>query len=163
MILALALLALFAPQQTADPTLPPAAAHVRYTVEGHGVQTYNCTAQNGSFAWVFEEPAAGLFDPKTHQQIGVHTAGPTWTWSDGSSITGKVLQTRPSDNPANIPWLLLETHPTGTTTGALSNITFVRRSDTQAGKAPTTGCDTKNVNVVLRVPYAATYTFYSTN
>jgi hypothetical protein len=162
MILALALLALFAPPQTSDATLPPATAHVRYTVEGHGVQIYNCTAQNGGFQWVFKEPAAELFDPSTHQQVGMHTAGPTWTWSDGSAIVGKVLQTNPSDNPANILWLLLETHPAGTTTGALSNITLVRRSNTQAGKAPATGCDAKNVNVVLRVPYTATYTFYST-
>ena len=166
MILSIALLALAALPQTQapDPTLPPANAHVRFTVEGHGVQTYNCSEVSaGSFQWVFEEPAAGLFDPATRQQVGTHSAGPTWTWSDGSAIVGKVLHTTPSSDPANIPWLLLETHPAGAVTGALTGVTFVRRSDTQAGKAPAGGCDVKHVNVVLHVPYQATYTFYSTN
>ena len=161
MILPIALLVLAAVPQTADPTLPPPSAHVRYTVDGHGVQTYNCSAVKDGFQWVFEEPAAGLFDPSTHQQVGTHSAGPTWTWNDGSAITGKVLQTTPSPDPASVPWLLLEAHSTGTVTGALTGVTYVRRSNTQAGKAPATGCDAKNVNVVLRVPYQATYTFYS--
>jgi hypothetical protein len=163
MILSIALLALAALPQTPDPTLPPANAHVRFTVAGHGVQNYNCSAVNGGFQWVFEEPVAGLFDPATRQQVGTHSAGPTWTWSDGSAIVGKVLQTTPSIDPGSIPWLLLETHSTGTVTGALTGVTFVRRSDTQAGKAPAAGCDANNVNVVLHVPYQATYTFYSTN
>ena len=161
MILPLALLVLAALPQTPDSTLPPPSAHVRFTVDGHGVQTYNCSAVNDGFKWVFVEPAAGLFDPSTHQQVGAHSAGPTWTWNDGSAITGKVLQTTPSPDPANIPWLLLETHPSGTVKGELTGITFVRRSNTQAGKAPAAGCDAQHVNVVLRVPYQATYTFYS--
>jgi hypothetical protein len=161
MFLSIALLALIASPQMPDPTLPPANAHVKTTVVGLGVQVYICAAQNGSFQWTFEEPQATLFDPTTHQAVGTHSAGPTWTWSDGSAITGKVLQTRPSNDPANIPWLLIETHSTGAATGELAGVTLVRRSDTQAGAAPATDCDAVHQNNVVRVPYQATYTFYT--
>lgn len=162
MLLSFLLLALLASPQTPDPTLPPANAHVKITAVGLGVQVYVCAQQNGSYQWTFQEPQATLFDPTTHQPVGSHSAGPTWTWSDGSAITGKVLQTRPSSDPANIPWLLVETHSTGTATGELTGVTLVRRSDTQAG-APPTGCDAVHQNNVVRVPYQATYTFYTTS
>jgi hypothetical protein len=162
-----ALLALVPQPQSAaaaDPTLLlPPTAHVRYTVQGRGVQVYQCTAQAGSFAWVYQSPEAVLLDPATKQQVGTHSAGPTWTWSDGSSITGSVLQKSPSPDAASIPWLLLATKPAGSTSGALSSIAFVRRSDTQAGAAPAAGCDAKAAAeaTILRVPYVATYTFYT--
>jgi hypothetical protein len=158
----LALLALAFLLQTPDATLPPATAHLKLTAEGLGVQTYNCTANADSFHWLFVAPEATLFDPATHQPIGKHGAGPTWEMNDGSAITGKVLKTSPAPAAANIPWLLLEAHSTGTD-GALSNITFVRRANTQAGVAPATGCDAAHQGTTVRVPYEATYTFYTTN
>jgi hypothetical protein len=156
---ALALMALLSLTQAADPTAPPASVHPTITATGIGVQIYNCKQTNGSFAWDFQEPQATLFDPSTHQPVGTHAAGPTWTWSDGSVLTGKVLQKSPSPIADAIPWLLLQTTPSGPT-GALSKITMVRRSDTQAGSAPATGCDAQNVGVIIKVPYQATYTFY---
>jgi hypothetical protein len=161
MLLPLALLTLLAAPQTPDATQPPASAHLRYTVEAQGVQTYHCAAQTAGFQWVFDAPEATLFDTTTHQPIGNHSAGPTWTWSDGSAITGKVLQKQPSPDPAAIAWLLLEATAAGDKTGALTGIAFVRRSNTQAGAAPATGCDAQHQSTILRVPYAATYTFYS--
>ncbi len=162
MLLSLALFALLASPQTPDPTLPPPSAHVKTTVVGLGVQVYECMPQGGGYQWTLEMPEATLFDPATHQAVGTHSTGPAWTWNDGSAITGKVLQTRPSDNPANIPWLLVETHSTGTATGMLADITLVRRSDTQAG-VPPTACDAVHQNNIVRVPYQATYSFYTTN
>jgi hypothetical protein len=163
----LALLALIVSPQTPDPTLPPANAHVKTTAVGLGVQVYRCAAQPGaqpgSFQWTFVEPQATLFDPTTHQPVGSHSAGPTWTWNDGSEITGKVVQKKAAYDPANVPWLLLETHPTNATTGVLAGVTLVRRSDTQAGAAPATDCDAVHQNTVVRVPYQATYTFYTTS
>jgi hypothetical protein len=148
--------------QASDPTLPPPSAQVRLTVDGLGVQIYRCTPQPGNiFQWVFEAPEAKLLDRSTHEQLGTHGAGPTWTWNDGSSITGKVIQTKPSSDPTAIPWLLLETKPTGEIKGTLNGITMVRRSDTQAGAAPSYGCDAERANTLIRVPYAAVYTFYS--
>jgi hypothetical protein len=163
MLLPFALLLFHAAPQTPDATQPPATAHVRYTVEAQGVQVYHCAAQGASFQWVFDAPEATLFDTTTHQPIGHHSAGPTWTWSDGSAITGKVVQKQASPDPAAIPWLLVETHDSGDKMGALTGIAFVRRSNTQAGAAPATGCDAQHQDNVLRVPYEATYTFYSAN
>ena len=106
-------------------------------------------------------PVAKLFDPTTRQEVGTHSVGPTWTWNDGSSITGKVLQKRASSDPINVAWLLLETHSIGTPTGMLADVTLVRRSDTQAG-VPPMACDAEHQNNEVRVPYQATYTFYTT-
>jgi hypothetical protein len=163
MLLALALHAFLLQTPAADPTLPPPTAHVRYTAQGRGVQVYQCLAQNGGYAWVYQNPEAILIDTTTKAQVGTHSAGPTWTWTDGSAITGKILQKQASPDAASIPWLLLATTPVGTTTGSLSNVTLIRRSNTQAGSAPNTGCDAKAAaeSTVLRVPYVATYTFYS--
>ena len=147
--------------QAVDPTLPPPDARVKIAAVGLGVQVYKCAPQDGSYQWVLEMPVATLFDPTTHQALGTHSAGPTWTWSDGSSITGKVLEKQPSADPANVPWLLLATHPEGTTVGMLTDVTLVRRSDTQAG-VPTMACDAEHQNNEVRVPYQATYTFYTT-
>jgi hypothetical protein len=167
---ALALLALlFAPQapHTSDATQPPATAHLRYTAIGRGVQVYHCTAQQDTppftFQWTLEGPEAVLFDTTTKQQVATHTAGPVWTWNDGSAIAGTVLRQQPSPDPQAIPWLLLQARPAGDIHGALTGITLVRRSDTQAGAAPATGCDAQHYDIRLRVPYEATYTFYSAN
>jgi hypothetical protein len=147
--------------QTSDPTQPPANARLAHAVEGRGVQIYRCAQQDSAYTWVFQSPEATLYDPRTHQKTGTHAAGPTWTWNDGSSITGKVLQKSPSPDPANIPWLLLSTTPANTTHGALTPIALVRRSETHGGNAPATGCDAQHTETTLRVPYTATYTFYT--
>ena len=164
MLLSIALLALIVSPQTLDPTLPPANAHVKATVIGLGVQVYRCAAPAdtpANFHWTLVTPEATLFDSATHQTVGTHSAGPTWTWSDGSEITGKVLQQKTSDVAGNVPWLLLETHSTGMASGMLTGVVLVRQSDTQAGAAPATGCDAVHQNNMLRVPYQATYTFYT--
>jgi hypothetical protein len=159
MLPTIAILALSFFFQTPDTTV---SAHAEYTVRGRGVQIYKCTAKDNAFNWTFQQPEATLFDAASKQLVGLHTGGPTWTWTDSSAIVGKLLRSKPSPDPANIPWLLLETHSAGET-GALSNIKFVRRSDTQGGVAPTTGCDAEHQDNAVRVTYEATYTFYSAN
>ncbi len=160
-LLSLSFLAAALAPQT-DATLPPATAHVRLIADGLGTQAYQCTLTGSTFAWVYKEPLSDLFDPKTHQPVGTHTAGPTWTWNDSSAITGTVLKTVPSSDANALPWLLLETHSTGTP-GALADITYVRRSDTQAGTSPTSACDAEHNGNTAKVPYKATYTFYASN
>ena len=60
----------------------------------------------------------------------------------------------------SVPWLLLKgISPTGS--GLLSKVEFIRRSDTQGGAAPATGCDVQHAGELARVPYTATYSFYS--
>jgi hypothetical protein len=144
-----------------DLTRPPADAVVRYSTQGVGVQIYACTAKDGNYVWALQEPQADLLDAKTFSPLGTHSKGPTWTWSDGSSITGKVLQQQPSpDAAANIPWLLLQTQSSGGN-GALNDIAYVRRSDTDGGVAAKTGCNAQLVGATAKIPYKATYTFYS--
>ena len=139
-----------------DATQPPAGAQLRYTVNGVGVQIYACTA---SGKWELQEPQADLLDPKTKERVGTHSKGPIWAWSDGSILLGEVLHQQPSTG--TIPWLLLSVQSTGRQ-GALSDIAYVRRSNTQGGAVPASiTCDASNVDEVLRVPYAATYTFYT--
>ena len=139
-----------------DVTLPPAEAHARYTVDGVGVQIYVCTASD---KWVLQEPQADLLDPKTKSRVGTHSKGPIWTWSDGSILLGDVLHQQPS--AGSIPWLLLSVQSTGKR-GALTDIAYVRRSDTQGGVVPASiTCGADDVDELLRVPYAATYTFYT--
>ena len=159
MLTALALLLILA-QQPTDPTQPPSSARVAHTVEGRGDQIYRCTRQGSAYIWAFQSPEAKLFDPATHQQTGTHSAGPTWTWNDGSAITGKVLE-KSTPDPASIPWLLLAATTSGAKPGALSNVVFIRRSDTHGGNPPTTGCDDEHAGNVFRAPYTAIYTFYT--
>ncbi len=158
----LALLFALTPQAS-DVTLPPAPSRTLFAVDAIGVQVYHCGVTAGAFKWNFVKPEADLFDQKTHEPVGTHTAGPTWTWKDGSSITGKVQQQAPSPDPNSIPWLLVATTPTGSTSGVLSNVAFVRRFDTQAGLPTTSLCDADHSDSDVKVPYKAVYTFYSAN
>lgn len=132
-----------------------------HLAEGQGVQIYKCMPEGKEFTWIFQAPEAKLIDLSTHKQVGTHGAGPVWTWEDGSSVTGKVLVKSPSPETASIPWLLLSATPSGERVGILSRVRFVRRSDTHGGEAPGTGCDAQHVGHSLRVPYTATYSFYS--
>jgi hypothetical protein len=144
--------------QAQDVTQPPAGAQARYTVTGKGVQIYGCTVDG---KWVLQEPQADLIDQQTKEHVGTHSKGPIWTWSDGSILLGQVMQQKASAD--SIPWLLLSVTSTGKK-GALSDIAYVRRSDTQGGKVPASAvCGVNNIDEQLRVPYAATYTFYSTS
>ncbi len=139
-----------------DATLPPAGAQVRYAVNGVGVQIYACTAGG---KWVLQEPQADLIDPKTKEHVGTHSKGPIWTWSDGSILLGEVVRQQPS--ATSIPWLLLSVQSTGKR-GALTDIAYVRRTETQGGLVPASvTCGANDVDELLRVPYAATYTFYT--
>lgn len=139
---------------------PPADVVPTFATDGRGVQIYRCSEKDATYQWTFEAPEATLFDQTSHQQVATHGAGPSWTWKDGSSIVGNVLQKTASPDPTSISWLLLEAHTTGSTIGALTPITRVRRTNTHGGDAPASGCDANHANVVARVPYTATYLFY---
>lgn len=144
-----------------DSTLPPEAARQMAQVQGEGVQIYSCSNQRNGMAWTLDSPEATLIRTSDHVQVGTHDAGPRWTWNDGSSIRGNVVASQPSPQPGNVPSLLVETFPAGVTNGFLSNILWVRRSDTMGGVAPTSVCDANHAHNIVRVPYQATYTFYA--
>jgi hypothetical protein len=128
-----------------------------YTVMGKGYQIYVCNDQG---SWMFQAPEATLY--LNGAEVGQHGKGPTWTWKDGSAITGKMLTTTPAPSPTeDIPWLSLEATPVAGKTGALSEIVLVKRTETHGGVAPTTGCDAGHKGAVTKVPYTATYSLWT--
>ena len=151
--------------------LPPAAGTQDKTVRfddsstatlvlqarGEGVQIYSCV-KDADWAWKLKAPDATLFD-ENHHAIGKHFAGPTWRLDDGSEIQGKLMESR--QQAGTIPWLILSARSTGSE-GRLSHVDAVRRSETQGGLAPSTGCDAQHSGVEARVPYSATYSFFDT-
>jgi hypothetical protein len=160
LLLAAISLSIASATQAQSPTEPPPGQHVILSLLGKGVQIYVCQQQSaGSPQWVFQAPEAILFDA-AGAKVGAHGAGPSWKYQDGSTVKGEVVARSASPDPAAIPWLLLKaTSPSGL--GILTQVDFIRRSDTHGGVAPTIGCDAQHLTSVSRVPYAATYTFYS--
>jgi hypothetical protein len=142
-----------------DHTQPPSDQRPILIVAGKGVQIYTCQQASPSPQWIFQSPEAILTDP-TGAPVGTHGAGPIWKSKDGSTVKGDVLQKSASPEPGAIPWLLLKaTAPTGS--GVMSHVEYIRRSDTHGGIAPATNCDAGHLNASARIPYTATYTFYS--
>ena len=124
---------------------------------GQGVQIYTCV-KDPDWTWKLKAPDATLFDHEG-KVIGKHFAGPTWQLKDGSEVQGKALQVR--QQPGTIPWLIVAVHSTGAQ-GRLSHVDIVRRTDTQGGSAPSTGCDAAHAAAEVRIPYTATYSFFDT-
>ena len=144
--------------QTPASTLPPATQHPILTVQGRGAQVYRCEGVGTTFQWTFRAPVARLFDAHD-REVGTHGDGPTWTYQDASSIGGKVLA-KTSPDPASVPALLLQAVDPKRS-GVLTPVEYIRRSDTHGGLAPATGCDAAHEGDLARIPYTATYTFYS--
>jgi hypothetical protein len=157
--LLLAALSITAIAQVQTPTDPPPGQHVILTVTGKGVQIYECQLVANATQWVFQAPDASLYDA-SGSKVGVHGAGPSWRYFDGSSVKGEVVAKGASPEPTSIPWLLLKA-ASDDSSGIMAKVEFIRRSDTHGGNAPTTGCDAKHISAVSRIPYTATYTFYA--
>ncbi len=156
----IAILTLTSAARSQSPTDPPSTQRTILTVTGKGVQIYTCQKVGNVTQWAFKAPEATLYDI-SNAQVGTHGAGPIWRHQDGSAINGELVTRSAAPEPEAIPWLLLKgVSPEGT--GILSKVEFIRRSDTHGGVAPTTGCDADHQRAISRIPYTATYTFYST-
>jgi Protein of unknown function (DUF3455) len=142
-----------------SPTDPPPSQHPVLTVTGKGVQIYTCQQTASSVQWVFQAPEAKLVDTTGHV-VGTHGAGPIWRSLDGSSVKGELMQKSNSPEPSAIPWLLLKAAG-ASGSGSMTQVEFIRRSETHGGNAPAIGCDAQHIGTISRVPYTATYTFYS--
>ncbi|MGP6191144.1 MAG: DUF3455 domain-containing protein [Vulcanimicrobiaceae bacterium] len=140
-------------------TAPPGVAIVR-EVQGGGAQVYACRqAASGAYLWTLIGPKAVLIDDDG-SDFGTHSAGPTWTAADGSSIVADSAHPLVKvDRAESVPSLLL-TVTSSTGTGVLSGVRFVRRSDTKGGLAPLAGCDAAHLNATTAMHYSALYTFY---
>jgi hypothetical protein len=149
------------------PVVPPSLAvptsqTLALQTTATGVQIYECAAARDSrtrFEWTFKAPEAELFDG-AGTRIGKHYAGPTWESNDGSKVVGEVKGRDNGPDAAAIPWLLLSaTSHSGS--GVFSRVQTIQRLQTSGGKAPATGCSESQAGTLARVPYKATYYFYS--
>lgn len=141
-----------------DKPLPAAIAaageKVALKLHAVGFQYYDCKpGADGKLAWTFNSPQATL---TTGDKIaGYHAEGPTWTLSDGSSITAKAAGNAPGANANDISWLKLEviSHKGS---GQLSDVTTVQRINTVGGVLKG-ACD--NEKLGRGMPYSADYVF----
>lgn len=138
----------------------PEGARVVLQAKGDGVQIYTCTETAAGIKWALKAPDAKLLDA-SGQAIGTHFAGPTWKLNDGGQVQGELMANRPSPDAGSVPWLLLRAK-TGTATGSMATVAYVRRTETHGGVAPASGCQSsQDVAKTTQVPYTATYTFYA--
>jgi hypothetical protein len=146
----------------ADTPLPGAIAApgetTVLTAHAEGAQVYECKAGTDSkLGWAFREPIATLLvDGKT---VGRHYAGPTWEYSDGSAVAGKVAGSAPGAAPDDIPWLKLDVI-SRRGSGVLTAVTTVQRINTKGGKLEGT-CD--KPGAFRDMPYSADYVFLRNN
>jgi hypothetical protein len=141
-----------------EPLAPPSGAKQLLELGADGVQVYVCEAKDQGFAWVFQEPAAVLFDAQG-RQVGTHFKGPTWTLADSSSATGEVIGKQAAPQSGAIPWLLLKVK-THEGAGRLSDAAFIRRVETKCCAEPAGGCDATHNGETARIRYSATYQFF---
>jgi len=142
------------PPNVPDNLKPPANETLALQAQAAGDQVYTC---DGS-TWVLSGPDAKLSD-KSGKQVGSHSAGPTWEWSDGSRVMGRAVANATPD-PDSIPWLLLTaTQHEGA--GVMKNVSSIQRLSTKGGKAPVSGCDAPHKGQEARSHYTAAYYFYT--
>jgi hypothetical protein len=151
-------------QQTGGSIDVPAGARLVLEARGEGVQIYGCSEvqgdAQGGFKWVPKGLDAKLLDD-SGRQMGTHFAGPTWKLADGSQVVGELMASKPSPDSDSVALLLLRAKA-GTSTGQLAEVAFIRRTETHGGvpNAPECGAQ-EDVGKSARIPYSATYTFYS--
>jgi hypothetical protein len=147
-------------QQPVGSIDPPPGARVFLQARGEGFQIYTCAATPTGPKWTLKAPDAKLLDA-SGKVIGTHFAGPTWKLSDGSQVQGELIASKPSPESDSIPWLLLRAKAE-TATASFRSIAVVRRTETRGGVAPASGCENQSdLDKTARIPYTATYTFYT--
>ncbi len=126
---------------------------------GKGVQIYSCTAAAAGAAWKLNAPDAILTDAAGHI-LGHHFAGPTWQATDGSKVVGTAIAVNASPSKGSVAWLLLRASVVSGN-GLFGHVVYVVRTRTMGGVAPARGCDSGHIGAETRIPYSATYTFFS--
>jgi hypothetical protein len=149
------------------PTVPeklraPAGQVLALEVQAAGVQIYECNSNKADITrleWIFKAPEAILFD-SAGRKIGKHYGGPTWESNDGSKVLGEMTARDDGPDADAIPWLLLKATST-TGTGVFGQTQSIQRVRTVGGKAPAQSCALEQVGREARMPYKATYYFYT--
>jgi hypothetical protein len=152
--------ALVAEGPVPDSLKPPASEAVVLKAVGKGQQVYVCKSKGGGegLEWALLKPRAVLYDEKGGR-IGTHYEGPTWEASDGSKVTGQVLQRAAAPDAGAVPWLLLKAS-SNQGTGMLAHVTYINRVNTRGGAAPASGCTIPQAGTETSVDYQADYIFY---
>jgi Protein of unknown function (DUF3455) len=141
---------------------PPATEKIAFSLSGKGVQVYECRAKQdnaGQFEWAFKSTEAELFND-ANAKVGKHYEGPTWEAEDGSKVKGEVKAKSDAPDATAIPWLLLEAKG-AEGSGMFAKVKSIQQIDTMGGVAPTTICAQANSGTEEKVPYSATYNFYT--
>ena len=125
-----------------------------FHVYAKGVQIYKW---NGT-SWAFVAPDAILYAEENYfGEVGDHGMGPHWTSKSGSRVkASRVPNTGCRPDPTAIEWLKLQMTETSGS-GIFSKISFIQRTNTTGGLAPT---DPGTLNEIREVPYTAEYYFY---
>jgi hypothetical protein len=144
------------------PTLPEGCSSITveegnkllFHVYAKGVQIYQW---NGA-AWSFVGPEATLYAEENYfGEVGTHGFGPNWTSKSGSRVkAARVAGTGCRPDPNAIEWLLLKMTETSGS-GIFTKVTYIQRTNTTGGMAPT---EAGALNEVREVPYTAEYYFY---
>jgi hypothetical protein len=139
----------------------PSGNKFAFLLKASGMQNYECRAKAdaaGGYDWVFVGPEAALRD-RSYTLVGRHYGGPTWEYGDGSKVTGKLVADAAAPTAGNIPWLLLKGTSSGPN-GVFANVTYVQRTNTTGGTAPSDMCNASLAGSKKGVRYTADYLFY---
>lgn len=132
----------------------------RFHTLPHSVQIYTCKTANGTFTWAGPDPDAILIDQA--QKLTVHHyKGPTWEATAGGMVRsdGPMAKHFRAQNANSVDWLEL---PAKDGAGRFAGVTYIHRIATSGGLAPAGApCDAQHAGDQERVPYSATYLFYS--
>jgi hypothetical protein len=144
-----------------EPVKVPAGNVVALETVGAGDITYECRAKAampGQFEWVFVGPDAKLMD-RAGKQVGTYVGPPaTWAHMDGSKVTATQVAIAPN-GPDNIPHQLVKANP-AMGMGAMQGVTYIQRTATRGGVAPSMACGASNMAQKQIVKYQADYIFY---
>ncbi len=125
-----------------------------------GELTYECRNKKDmadAFEWAFVGPVATL-SSKGGDVVGKYYAGPTWESKDGSKVTGKQVAVAPGMAGA-IPLQLVKANPS-MGDGAMKDVSFIQRLNTEGGVAPQLPCGAEQKGQRQQVAYKADYVFY---
>lgn len=144
-----------------DAVKVPDGNRVAMKTVGVGEITYECRAKKdmaGQFEWVFAGPDAALND-RSGKQVGKYYGPPaTWEHMDGSKLTGTQLAVAPG-GAGNIPFQLVKANP-AMGSGAMTGVTYIQRTATKGGVAPSSVCNAGTKGSKQTVRYQADYIFW---
>ncbi|WP_310460476.1 DUF3455 domain-containing protein [Sphaerotilus sp.] len=147
-----------------DAVKVPDGHKVAMETVGAGEITYECRVKAGTgtvdqMEWFFVGPAAGLKD-RSGKMVGSYYGPPaTWQSADGSKLTGMQVAVAPA-SAGNIPHQLVKANP-AMGAGAMTGVSYIQRTATRGGVAPSQVCAASNAGQRITVQYQADYIFWT--